>query len=202
MSQRNPMNERYQQEDRKGATRKSAATAKPKSKAASSVHIQSAEKTKAQKKAEAKAKRQKQAELDRMYYNPPTEEYKRLRRIWWVLLGGAIILTILSFFGRTFMPEWGAYVCLGLAYACIIGSLYVDFSKIRKVRRKYQDEMTAHKSKELRALEKQAKAEARASQKAEAEAPAAEEPKKGLLGGLFSKKKAPAESTEAAKPSK
>ena len=41
MTQRNPMNERYQSEDRKGATRKSAASAKPVSKAASSVRIES-----------------------------------------------------------------------------------------------------------------------------------------------------------------
>ena len=45
MTQRNPMNERYQSEDRKGATRKSAASAKPVSKAASSVRIQSTKKT-------------------------------------------------------------------------------------------------------------------------------------------------------------
>ena len=34
MSQRNPMNERYTSEDRTGVTRKSAASAKPKAKAA------------------------------------------------------------------------------------------------------------------------------------------------------------------------
>ena len=39
MSQRNPMNERYQSDKRQGTTRKSAASAKPKSKAASSVTV-------------------------------------------------------------------------------------------------------------------------------------------------------------------
>ncbi|MEI3230899.1 MAG: hypothetical protein V8S24_06375 [Gordonibacter pamelaeae] len=34
--------------------------------------------------------RQKQGELDRKYYNPPTPQYKRLRKIWWALLIGAI----------------------------------------------------------------------------------------------------------------
>ena len=65
MTQRNPMNERYQSEDRKGATRKSAASAKPVSKAASSVRIQSTKKTPQQKKAERKQQRAKNAERDR-----------------------------------------------------------------------------------------------------------------------------------------
>ena len=45
MSQRNPMNERYTSEERTGVTRKSAASAKPKSKAAASVTVKSAKKT-------------------------------------------------------------------------------------------------------------------------------------------------------------
>ena len=42
MSQRNPMNERYTSDQKRGATRKSAASAKPVSKAASSVRTTSA----------------------------------------------------------------------------------------------------------------------------------------------------------------
>ena len=133
MSQRNPMNDRYQTDEHRGQTRKSAATMKPKTKAASSVRIQPTVKTKQQKKADKKAARAKQTEIDRQYYNPPTPEYKRLRKIWWGLLIGAIVMTAMSWFGRTFLPEVGTYVVLGLAYVCIIGALYVDFSKIRKV---------------------------------------------------------------------
>lgn len=194
MTQRNPMNERYTTEDRKGSTRKSASSAKPVSKAASSVRVQANTKTKQQKKAEQKAERQKQRELDAQYYNPPTEEYKKLRRWWWIFLVGAIVLTLMSWFGRAFLPEWAMYVTLGLAYVCIIAALYIDFSKIRKVRRAYQAEMSAHKSKEQRAAEKQFKAAERAAEK-EAAAKAAEaaesgvtEEKKGLFSGLFGKK--------------
>ena len=50
MSQRNPMNDRYQTDEHRGQTRKSAATMKPKTKAASSVRIQPTVKTKQQKK--------------------------------------------------------------------------------------------------------------------------------------------------------
>ena len=55
MSQRNPMNDRYQTDEHRGQTRKSAATMKPKTKAASSVRIQPTVKTKQQKKADKKA---------------------------------------------------------------------------------------------------------------------------------------------------
>ena len=114
MSQRNPMNDRYQTDEHRGQTRKSAATMKPKTKAASSVRIQPTVKTKQQKKADKKAARAKQTEIDRQYYNPPTPEYKRLRKIWWGLLIGAIVMTAMSWFGRTFLPEVGTYVVLGL----------------------------------------------------------------------------------------
>ncbi len=39
MSQRNPMNERYTTEGRRGTTRKSAASAKPKAQAAATVTV-------------------------------------------------------------------------------------------------------------------------------------------------------------------
>jgi len=177
------MNDRYQTDEHRGQTRKSAATMKPKTKAASSVRIQPTVKTKQQKKADKKAARAKQTEIDRQYYNPPTPEYKRLRKIWWGLLIGAIVMTAMSWFGRAFLPEVGTYVVLGLAYVCIIGALYVDFSKIRKVRRAYQEEMMSKKTKEMRAAEKQQKAAQRAAKQKVEEAPAVEEaPKKR---GLF-----------------
>ena len=194
MSQRNPMNDRYQTDEHRGQTRKSAATMKPKTKAASSVRIQPTVKTKQQKKADKKAARTKQ------YYNPPTPEYKRLRKIWWGLLIGAIVMTAMSWFGRAFLPEVGTYVVLGLAYVCIIGALYVDFSKIRKVRRAYQEEMMSKKTKEMRAAEKQQKAAQRAAKQKVEEAPAVEEaPKKrGLFGNGFRlPKKQEAEPMEA-----
>ena len=65
MSQRNPMNERYQGEAPKGQTKKSASSMKPKTKAASSVYVRPAEKTPQEKKAIRREQRQKQRELDR-----------------------------------------------------------------------------------------------------------------------------------------
>ena len=173
MTQRNPMNERYQSEDRKGATRKSAASAKPVSKAASSVRIESTKKTPQQKKAERKQQRAKDAERDRQFYNPPTAEYKRLRKIWWVCLILAIILTVVSFAGNNLgMPAPIMYVTLALAYVFIIAALYIDMGKCRKARQKYADEVLNHPTKEMRAAEKKAKAQQRAAEKLAAEQPA------------------------------
>ena len=191
------MNDRYQDEGPKGATRKSAASAKPKSKAAASVHIQSSTKTpqerKAEQKARRKAERAKQNELDRKYYNPPTAEYKRLRRLWWV------VLIALSLFARSWEPAWISYVTLGSSYVLIILAFYLDFSKIRKCRRKYQMEMESQNTKESRRAEKAKRAAEREAekQKEDAAAEVAEEqikPKRGLFG----RKKVDA--AEAAKP--
>ena len=190
MTQRNPMNERYQSEDRKGATRKSAASAKPVSKAASSVRIESTKKTPQQKKAERKQQRAKDTERDRQFYNPPTAEYKRLRKIWWVCLILAIILTVVSFAGNNLgMPAPIMYVTLALAYVFIIAALYIDMGKCRKARQKYADEVLNHPTKEMRAAEKKAKAQQRAAEKQAAEQPAEPEPKKKGLFGFGKKKK-------------
>ncbi len=190
MSQRNPMNDRYQTDEVRGQTRKSAASAKPKTKAASSVRMAPSVKTKEQKKADQKAARAKESQMSRQFYNVPTEEYKRLRRLWWILLIVAISLTALSFLGREFLPETVTYITLGLAYAGIIGALYLDFSKIRKVRRAYQEEMMGKKTKEMRAAEKELKAAQRATSKDTQEVSSAEAPKKpGLFGSGFRLKK-------------
>lgn len=209
MSQRNPMNERYQNDEHQGKTRKSAASAKPKSAAASSVYIKPKTKTKADKKAARRAERQKQAELERKYANPPTEEYKRLRKIWWVLLIGAIICLAASFFLRDALGEFGFMIILVLSYVFIIAALWLEFSKMKKVRRAYQEKMEAKKTKAQRAQERREKAEAKAA-KAEAEkkyeeskAAEAEKKSKGVFGGLFGgKKKAASEESAAATDAK
>jgi uncharacterized protein HemX len=198
MSQRNPMNERYQEEGRKGVARKSAASAKPKAKAAASVTTVSKRKTPQQKKADQKAARkaeqQRQRELDRKYYTPDTERYKKLRRTWWVLLVAAIVCVILSYVLRSVEPTWIAMVTLFAAYALIIAAFYVDFSKIRKERTAYQKRMVALEA----AREKEEKHNrAKAAKNTEGvtgdqSEPAKEEntnQKKSGLAGLFGGKK-------------
>ncbi|WP_288070397.1 hypothetical protein [Adlercreutzia caecimuris] len=160
MSQRNTMNERYTSEERTGVTRKSAASAKPKSKAAASVTVKSAKKTPEQRKAAEKAARKeaaaKQREVERKYYKPDTPRYKRLRAIWWVMLIAAIGCTTLSFVGQGALPQWLSVTTLIAAYVFIIGAFVLDFWKIKKERVAYQERMLALEEKNAKA-EKQAR---------------------------------------------
>lgn len=155
MSQRNPMNERYSSENRgAGSSRKSAASAKPKAKAAASVHVKAQAKTKEEKKAEQKqAAKQAKAEqraLDAKYYKPDTARYKKLRGLWWGCIVGSIILVVVMFLGRDLLPQVAQMPMLIVAYALIIAAFYIDFSKIRKERRAYQDRMILEEAKQLK----------------------------------------------------
>lgn len=167
MSQRNPMNERYTTEAHQGVSRKSAASAKPKAKAAASVTYGSPKKSKQERKAEQKearrAETERQREIDRKYYKPDTERYKKLRRLWWVSLIGAVVSVAASWMLRGTQPEWAAFVFLIAAYALIIFAFYLDFSKIRKERKAYQTRMVAKELEEEKAA-KQAEAAAKRAQ--------------------------------------
>ena len=157
------MNERYQDESHHGATRRSAASAKPKSKAAASVIVKSSEKTPQQKKAERKAARKKerdrQRELDAKYYKPDTPRYKKLRALWVVAIVLAIVCIVLSFGMRGILPEALGVVLAIAAYVFIIAAFYIDFSPVKKERQAYQQRMIA--------LEEQQKKAERAARSAE-----------------------------------
>ena len=215
MATRNPMNERYQNaEDRSGKTRKSAASAKPVSKAASSVHVQGksseepkglwaratkqANKNAAVKESKKKAASKQQVERRReealrsKYYNPDTPEYKKWRRIWWGMLAGAIACTAISFF---FSSQEGmatpTYVLVALSYVLLILAIVLDFTYIRRLRTEYQDRMIIEeKSKKNSARRKEAAAEERRlAKEAESTEQQPEEDRK-LFRGLFTRKRA------------
>lgn len=143
MSQRNPMNERYTSEDRRGTTRKSAASAKPKSKAASSVTVVPGKKvkTKQEIKAEQREEERKRREFNNRYYKPDTLRYKRLRIVWWVLLVLAIGCCALAFVGQDFLPGQVGVVVLVLTYVFLIAAFVIDLWPVRKERNAYQARM-------------------------------------------------------------
>ena len=161
------MNERYQTDKHQGSTRKSAASAKPKSKAAASVTYSAPKKDPKEKKAEIKAQRkadsERQREIDRKYSTPDTERYKKLRRIFWAAMIGAIVCVAASWLLRPVEPQWLAMACLIAAYVLIIFAFYIDFSKVRKERRAYQTRMLAKEVEEKKQQEKAQRA-ARAQQ--------------------------------------
>ncbi|NPD30755.1 hypothetical protein HLV37_02530 [Eggerthellaceae bacterium zg-1084] len=174
MSQRNPLNERYQNEERTGKTRKSAASAKPTAKRAGTVRMEPP-KTPKQKRAEARERRRKADEkrfqTEKTLYNVPTPEYRRVRRTWWVVLIAAIVTTVASF-ALSQVEGMGAVstALLVVAYALILAALYLDFAKARKLRREYQARVLNDKSKATRAQQKRQRAEAREQQRAGVEA--------------------------------
>lgn len=145
MTQRNPMNERYTSDEHKGTTKKSAASAKPKSNAAGTVTIKSQKKTPQEKKAqrkqaEAKA-REEERRLAAKYSKPDTPEYKKWKNIWWGALVAAVVFVIISYILRNVEPVWISFAILGLAYVAIIFAFWVDMARIKKILRAYQSEM-------------------------------------------------------------
>lgn len=209
MTQRNPMNERYTDENRSGKTRKSSASAKPKAERAATVREPSP-KTKQQKKAERKERERKEAEKANVLAGryEQTEGYKHLRRVWWACLGGAIALTAVSFFltNKEGMQSI-SMATMVLAYVLIIVAFWVDLGKIRKERKIYNASIANSNSKEARREQKRLKAEQREMEKEAAEkfetAKAEEEAKKaqgGFFGRLFKKEQssdAPADNASA-----
>ncbi len=191
MSQRNPLNERYTSEDKIGKTRKSAASAKPAAKRAATVRS-APQKSKKERRAEQR-ERERRADTKRYraqqdLYNVPTEEYKRLRRTWWIVLVAAIACTVLSFALSTISGlEAVSTACLVVGYALILLALYIDFGKTRKLRKQYAAQVAGNRSKAARAEQKRTRAEQRALEAEAKESLQDTEGEKPQKKGLFSK---------------
>lgn len=127
MARRNPTNQRYTHDKPAGKTRKSAAAAKPKRAAGDS----SVSKTPA--KGAAKDARRSRAQ---MIVHPPTPEYKRWRRIWFGLLGAAMVLATVSWWLWRTNEQLGLYVLVA-AYVSIGVAIWVDWTKLRVLRAAY-----------------------------------------------------------------
>lgn len=195
MTQRNPMNERYQDSDKKaGTTRKSAASAKPVSKAASSVRIEGGASSRpqgrfarAQRRAQVSKNRKqelrkRQQDDEVLYYRPASKAYHMWRRIWWVLIFAAIILTAVSFITPRFTSNtMVSYVLLATGYAALVGAIVVEIAKVRKIRNREIEEMGGMRSKKARAWKKAEEAR-RAEERATKEAAKMERSKKKLFG--------------------
>ncbi len=181
MSQRNPLNDRYNK-DNLGKTRKSSASAKPKASRAATLR-DPAPKTKKQKKQEAKQRERealKKAETMQARYED-TPGYKSLRKRWWACLIAAIAVTALSVFlnsqssgyfaenpgGRFlgFLDQSNtttvSTVCMVAAYVFIIYAFWIDLGKIRKERKLFNAALVNDTSKAARREQKRAAAEQR-----------------------------------------
>ena len=130
MSQRSPMNARYQKDTTpKGQTRKSAASAKPKRTGTTSPSRPS--KAASGEKVSA---RERYAEM-----TPAYPEYKQLRRLWWGALGIATFSLFVSLsFSITAVADWFGDSALAVGNGLSFGALgliafawYIDLRKVR-----------------------------------------------------------------------
>lgn len=126
MARRSSSNPRYQKGTEVGKTRRSAASAKPKRHLGESA----AESTSSAKNKKGKKGKKNRPRL--LAPAPTTPEFLRWRKIWMGLLAAAIVFSLGAWQLRDTMP--GA-VALALAYGCIFGSLYIDFAKMRPLRK-------------------------------------------------------------------
>lgn len=175
MSQRNPMNERYQERSG-GSTRKSAASAKPVTKAASSVYIQSSKpapkkssiketwdkilgretkpltskQQKAVDAAEARKQAEKQRRKDMQNFKPQSAEYKKYSwlRIFFYVLGFALVLPSVIW-SNWFADNWGvAGFMLIIAWGCILAAIVTDVRKLKPLREEEYNKYLKTKGKE------------------------------------------------------
>jgi uncharacterized membrane protein YcjF (UPF0283 family) len=182
MTQRSPQNARNLNNASKGKSRKSASSAKIASKAASSVYTRSkdakskaspkgpgAGATKASSSTETKAvpaaeqvRRRERAMVSLMKDMP---EYKKWRRIWWILMAIAIVGVAISWVPNALMgngivgPEYQdvskiiAGIGFGLAIIALIGAFYIDLVKIRKLQKQQENKARSLNKNERRKLD-------------------------------------------------
>ncbi len=161
MARRAPNNPRYQKyTGPEGKTRKSAAAAKPK-KASSSSSKPSGGKS----SSGSKPKSRSSAIAMR---NPETPEFKAYRRQWWIALVIGLVLTAVSYgLQRYVTAPWarsGQAITLGLAYAAIIYAFYIDWTKMRPLRKEAYELQKSGKAPKP-AADKPSKADVKAAKK-------------------------------------
>lgn len=164
MTQRNFQNARNLGDGPKGKSRKSASSAKIRSKAGASVYTPSKNakgktarsgKSKAEQMSEPKASdpqeqlRRRERALVSMMKDLP--EYKRWRRIWWILMALAFIAVVVTWIPNMLvstgvLPEdmqettaWISSVGFIFAVVALIGAFYVDLRKIRKIQKNQEN---------------------------------------------------------------
>ncbi len=143
MSRRNPTNERYKK-DSAGHTRKSAASAKPKRDVGERT-------TDKQRKKTGIVESGKKRSSKKIFEPLPTSpEMKKWRMIWWAYILGSLLLIAASQLTRDI--DWGignfpiSTILVTIAYASIFTALYIDFFKIRRLRKEMLDARNKGKS--------------------------------------------------------
>lgn len=128
MARRSAQNPRYRKDAQIGKTRKSAASAKPKREIGE----------RPVKATGSSAGKTGKGRPPGGFRDPDTPEFKRWRKIWFVLLVSAMVFSLGAWVLRDLQTVNG--LTLGLAYACLFGAFYIDLTKIRRMRKTYDAE--------------------------------------------------------------
>jgi hypothetical protein len=137
VSRRSPNNERYQKfTEPKGQTRKSAAAAKPKR----DGNVPTKSKTATRGRARSLPK----APARSTYNEPTTPEYRKWRRIWWWSLGAGVAFVTASLLLQYVIRAQGAFrgvsiVLIAASYSALIVAFFVDYRKLRPMRKDFLD---------------------------------------------------------------
>lgn len=179
-SYNNPRNQARQKhgDGLKGVSRKSSASAKPARPAGGSVYTPSSKTKsstkdklnrslnkggaddKAARKSERNKQRRREMALGSQLNDMP--EYKRWRRIWWVMIVVAVVAVGVSLLLGQLRNSIGidenimniaTPVLLIVGYGCIIAALFIDLGKIRKMRKGLESQVSTMSKKELRKLD-------------------------------------------------
>lgn len=168
MTTRSPMNERYQDSGKpQGKTRKSAASAKPVKKAASSVRMETKEAPKkglfgGKKNSGSNNKKKGTGEDPKRLYHPDTPEYKRWHILWMVAIIVAVVLTLGGLLARNLLDAGNiAIAMVVVGDVLLIAAVLVDVFKLSRMRTRYAQQMREDKTKATKRRREQEAAERR-----------------------------------------
>lgn len=117
-------------------------------------------------KEQGQSKEQAQQAARTRAKGPDTEEYRRLKRIYWTLMGTGVVAIIISFVinfnFQEVMDGWAMMIPMGIAYAAVIGAIILDYSKIRKLQKAHMGQGDNSKKSPKQLKHEQQKAEAAA----------------------------------------
>ncbi len=173
MTRRSFQNDRNTGDGPEGVTKKSAAKAKPAREAASTVYLAGTKKkSRRELRAEAEeAARKKQAKAAskvgtskgstaretievKKKKNP---EIKKWRRIWWTSLVVGVLSIVLAYLFTANGYTDIYLVFIVLAYAAIIFALYIEFGKIRVIRKRETQQAASKKTPKMLKHEQEAR---------------------------------------------
>ena len=161
MARRSPQNDRYKKDANVGSTRKSAASAKPKRpQAEAGTSGTPAKSDRSKPKPKAKPGRM-------LLPNPDTAEFKRWNIINYSLLGLALAFAfVVLVWGRKLENTPFYFLMWGGWGAALAGSMYIQFSKLRKLRQEWVDSGQAAAKAKAEEKERAEKAASKAAAKA------------------------------------